>query len=200
MKNLLSAAILFMVYLALSSDLYSQTWLTRQKHGGYFAAVMEITPVVKQNTIVAGGKAVWMFNGKIGIGGAYFDMVKNVESGYFDDTAGTYSLLHMNYGGMTIEYNQEVTEKLDLGAEVLLGGGGIRMVPKDRNKPYRDFYGNDFLVWVPSLNLSYKISPMIRVTFTAGYRKVTDFRPYLVHTGADFTDSRFALSFRFGEY
>jgi len=73
-------------------------------------------------------------------------------------------------------------------------------VPKDRAKPYRDFYGNDFLVWVPSLSLSYKVTPSFCVTLSGGYRMVTDFRPYFVHTGSDFAGRRIALTFRFGGY
>ncbi len=185
---------------ALTAFLAGGEIAAQTKHGGYFAGVFELTPVNKQKTVIAGGKAVWVFNGGFGIGGAYFDIINNVESNYYDDTAGAKSMVQLNYGGMTLEYNLNINDKIDLGAEILLGGGGIKLLPKDRTKPFRDFYGNDFLVWVPGVNISYKVASVLRLTFSAGYRLVTDFKPYVGHSAKDFSDYSAAFAIRLGEY
>lgn len=183
------------ILIAFSADIHSQI-----RHGGYAAAIMDITPVVKHPALIAGGRAVWMFNGRFGIGGAYHDIITDVNSAFFDSLAMDYALVQINYGGMTLEYNIPAGEYFDLGIEFLIAGGGLKLLPKNKNKPYSDFYGNDFLLWQPAINATYRISPLAKLTLALGYRKVTQFRPYLFHTANDFSDYSVSIYIRFGEY
>jgi hypothetical protein len=170
--------------------------------GAYGSFTVGYSEIDRKQAVIFGGKFEWIVGHSIGFG---FGGNGFINEYHYDNNIGREVFLTGGYGGFYIEPIFLPTFPVHLSFPVLLGGGGISYITKDK-----EFYHNmiedseAFLIAEPAAELEFNITRHFRFAMGASYKFTT---PFEVGTnGSTPVSSKaieswsFMMTFKFGRF
>lgn len=171
----------------------------QSSNGAFGGPEVKFTTLKGKSAFLIGGRAGWIIDKHIVLGGGFYSLVSNVKTGIVDAQGNPYDL-GFNYGGLELEYIALTDETFNFSADMLFAGGGISFSPESSNSSDTYYESQDLLVWEPSLNFEIKTTPWMHMDLGASYRFVSQFdKSYTISKG-DLESFNFLIVLKFGEY
>lgn len=162
--------------------------------------VLKFTTLKSQGALIAGGRAGWMINKSIVLGGGIYGLISNVKSGLFDTKSNQNVLLGMNYGGLEFEYIFLSESVVHASLDMLFAGGGVYFSVPNKNVPHTNYFSQDMLVWEPEFNLELRIAKWFNLAAGVSYRIITSYGVNYGISKDDLKGLNGVLTFKFGTY
>jgi hypothetical protein len=169
------------------------------KGGAFGAPEIKITKLVDQSALLVGGRLGWIINKHFVLGGGFYSLVSNINTGMTDVEGKSY-YLGFSYGGLELEYVFLPDNKFNFSADMLFAGGGVSYSVKNKNAEDSYDLTQDLLVWEPSLNFELKTLSWMHVDFGLSYRFISQFDKFYNTSKSDLQGFNFLLILKFGEY
>jgi hypothetical protein len=176
--------------------------LIRSQQGAYIAPVLKYTTINGQGSNLLGIKGGWVINNSIVIGAEYYALNTNVAQNWIDPFSGVSTSIKFSTGGLNFEYIFIHENIISASAEMFMGGAGINLQPSA-------YYGADFLVWEPQLNVTVNLK-WFHLSFGLSYRTTSALDIYHIDGSGNFPPLDFPIknlrgwtgniSFVFGKY
>ncbi len=173
-----------------------------QSIGGsaFGAPVIKVTQINNHSSLLVGGKAGWVINKHIVLGGGIYSLVSRVESGMYDSHSGKPLKLGFNYGGLEFEYMFLPDNPLDFSVDMLFAGGGLKYSVSNGNPSTSDYLSQDLLVWEPSAYLGIRVIKWLHIDLGLSYRIISSFQEIYSIKKSDLQGLSFVMLIKFGNY
>lgn len=151
-----------------------KTLLGRNKSGGaYLSFTSGYTTIDNEHALLFGGRIAWIASHTVGVG---LGATGFINEYHYNSTLNRDVFLAGGYGGLYIEPILFPRSPVHLAFPVLLGGGGISYVSRDRD--FNENFIEDskaFLLVEPSAELELNLTRFFRLAFGVSYRFPTRF-------------------------
>jgi hypothetical protein len=128
--------------------------------------------------LFTGAEGAWLVNHRFVLGAGGFALatpnVRNAGSA-LRDAKGRHPALAIGYGGVILGYVHRPASLVHVGAQTLVGGGGVTYRSRDE-RPLAGAPDAAFFVAEPSAEVEMNVAPHVRVGVGAGYRLVSGLR------------------------
>ncbi len=146
---------------------YSQSAPSAQ-HSGYFSPVFRLTKVNDQTGFIAGGRGMWVINSHFAVGGGFYGLMNSPNAPMKTPDKEVYKT-NLTYGGLEFEYIAYPFRKTYFTLSILFAGAGIKVNP---------YYGGDFMILEPMVNVGYLIGEFSTVKIGVSYRNLSQYTIY----------------------
>jgi hypothetical protein len=141
------------------------------QQGAYIAPVLKFSKVNGQSASLLGVKGGWVIDRSFVIGAEFYSLNTNVSSNWTDPSTGIVPAMNFNTGGLNFEYILIHEYSFSVSAEIFMGGAGLTLAPSA-------FYGCDFLIWEPQLNVSINLNEWLHLSLGGSYRTTSSLDVY----------------------
>lgn len=145
-------------------------------HGGQISAIDQISYINGNWSNLTGGKATWIINHKLSIGGEGFGLTYPVNRDEFTGKpySGTETKAGLGYGGVFVEYFFWPESIITLSPGLMVGAGGFGYYNKnDTDQTQESKSSSDiFFIVTPEINILLNVTRYIRIGAGLSYRFV----------------------------
>lgn len=145
------------------------------EHGWYVAAMNQTTMINHQWSDFVGGKAAWIINHSLALGGGGYGLVYPTDRDSFTGTAyeGLEKKINLGFGGALIEYFFRPDSLLTMAPSVMIGGGVLDYYNPDKeDSDDSSESGDAFFFIMPEMNIYLNITEYVRIGAGISYRIV----------------------------
>jgi hypothetical protein len=135
----------------------------KPQQGAYIAPVIKFITINGQSSNILGVKGGWIINNTFVIGAEYYSLNSSVTQNWIDHYSGFTPNIKFSTGGLNFEYIFIHENIFSASAEIFMGGAGINLQPSA-------YYGGDFLVWEPQLNVNINLNEWFHLSLGVSYR------------------------------
>ena len=131
---------------------------------------MAVTPINGELRAIVGGQGGRIINRQFVIGGAGRGLATSPDRQFNDRLAE----LQFGYGGLLLEYIGAPYKLVHFGANVVIGGGSVQLMPADFDpQESENFDENALFVTEGGARLELNVTTYFRLGVTGGYRLVS---------------------------
>lgn len=180
----------------------------RVRHGGYGAPEVRLSAVRGDFAAFVGAQGGWVLNHSLVIGLAGYGLATRHDAPLAMRVDGQPSRLALGYGGLRLAYWLFPQRLVHVGFGLLIGGGGVAAISKDRieriedgetTREYRTAHGEGFFVLEPEVSAELNVTSFMRLGLSFSYRAIMGVdAPGL--TSAKLSAPSGGLALRFGAF
>jgi len=142
-------------------------------HGGFGGPVFKLTSISGETALLAGGRGGWILklspDKSLVIGGGGYGLVTDVKAtNVFRNNQQLY--LSLGYGGLEFEYIYRPLKLVHVGAQALIGGGGVSYRYKNNDNT---FDTDSFFAFEPGVNAIVNVAKIFRISGGLSYRFIS---------------------------
>ena len=168
--------------------------------GTFGSPVFKYTSILKQNSLIIGGRFGWVINKSFVLGGGFYGLTGSVRTNYIDKKSGQNVRMGFNFGGLELEYISFSGKPVHVSIDMLFAGGGLYFSVADKSVPHNSYFSQDLLVWEPSINLEINTLSWLKTDLNFSYRMITSFKGSYGITKEDLTGPAVGIAFKLGSF
>jgi hypothetical protein len=149
--------------------------INKIEHGGYLALINQTTKINGNLSNLAGGKAAWIINHSISLGGAGYGLTYPTDRDEFTGSPyeGIDTKIGLGFGGVLVEYFFWPLSIVTLAPGIMVGGGGLAFYnPAEEEDEDQGNPPDTFFIAMPELNVYINVTEYVRIGAGISYRFV----------------------------